>query len=528
MNKTIFTLLTLLSSQFLVAQPCTPSSSAGCNLDYISYFSLKGDGGTEIQSPSACSAGAYADYTATFAPVTMSKGNCYTGFIQTSHPNDFITIWIDEDNDLIFEDQERLIHNLNPGNSKLLYGIFIPSSWSSGQHRMRVRLSYYASTPAYTTLTDPCNLITFSETEDYLVNVTNVGASYSVSSGLPGFCTEAAVVSIGTATNNANAISVQVKDSNNNFICNIYPSGNTLGHVKTTLYVHNGPVRQDSKGIHMIDRNFTIEPEFAPVSPYNLRYFYLNSELNSLIAQPGSGVTSQFDLAMTKNQQIPCATQVSSAVPLGSLIFPNGFGSTGSDRFVDMTNLTSFSTFYLHGGSTALGNPAISLDAQPINLNVKGNAENIILNWTASPDQSASFELQRSEDGIDFRTIHQIQSESGFHSFSYTDQVSVSDILYYRIRMQLADGRSYFSMIESYTKKNIQEDNIQLLQNPVTENLLVRFAKESNIRVFNSIGQLVLAKQVGEGIQSIPIGHLSAGMYSLVYGNQRLVFVKSN
>lgn len=528
MQKTIFTFLALFCSSFIWAQPCTPSSSAGCSLDYISYFSLKGDGGTEIQSPSACSAGAYADYTATFAPVTMSKGNCYTGFIQTSHPNDFITIWIDEDNDLIFEDQERLIHNLNPGNSKLLYGIYIPFSWSSGQHRMRVRLSYYASTPAYATLTDPCNLITFSETEDYLVNLTNVGASYPVSSGLPGTCIEAAVVSIGTATNNANAISVQVKDSNNNLICNIYPSGNTLGHVTTSLYVHNGPVRQDSKGIQMLDRNFTIEPEFAPVSSYNLRYFYLNSELNSLIAQPASGVTSQFDLTMTKNQQIPCATQVSSAVPLGSLIFPTGFGSSGSDKFVDMTNLTSFSTFYLHGGSTALGNPAISLDAQPINLNIKENSDNLILNWTAAPDQSASFELQRSEDGTYFRTIYEIQSESGFQSFSYTDQVSVSNVLYYRIRMQLADGRSYFSMIESYTKKSIQEDNIQLMQNPVRANLMLRIANESSIQVYNSIGQLVLAAKVGEGMHSIPVGHLSDGMYSLVSGKQRLVFVKSN
>ncbi|QLH44463.1 MAG: hypothetical protein HWD58_01815 [Bacteroidota bacterium] len=46
--------------------------------------------------------------------------------MQTSNPDNYVTIWIDEDNDLVFEDQERLVHNLRPGSGKLLYGIYIP------------------------------------------------------------------------------------------------------------------------------------------------------------------------------------------------------------------------------------------------------------------------------------------------------------------------------------------------------------------------------------------------------------------
>ncbi|QLH44462.1 MAG: hypothetical protein HWD58_01810 [Bacteroidota bacterium] len=84
---------------------------------------------------------------------------------------------------------------------------------------MRVRLAYYSSAPAYATLTHPCNLITFSETEDYLVNITNAPGTSFVASGTAGACSNPAVVSIGTATNNNTAQFVQVRDSNNNYVC---------------------------------------------------------------------------------------------------------------------------------------------------------------------------------------------------------------------------------------------------------------------------------------------------------------------
>lgn len=528
MYKPIFTLLALLSSSILFAQPCTPASSAGCILDYISYFSLKGESGTEIQSPSACSVGSYSDYTASFAPVNLTRGYAYSGHLQTSNPDNYVTIWIDEDNDLVFEDQERLVHNLRPGSGKLLYGIYIPSLWSLGQHRMRVRLAYYSSAPAYATLTDPCNLITFSETEDYLVNITNAPGTSFVASGTAGACSNPAVVSIGTATNNNTAQFVQVRDSNNNYVCQIYPNGNTLGAVKTTLYLHNGPVRQDSKGISMIDRNITIEPEFQAVNTYNLRFFYLNSELYNLIAMPGSGVTSQFDLVMTKNQQVPCATQVNSSVPLGSLTYPTGFGSMNGDRFLDMTNLTSFSTFYLHGGSTALGNPAISLDAHPITLSLQQVDGAVDITWHATPDQLAGFELQRSENGTDFSTIYQTSAESGSQTFNYKDNPLFSNLWFYRVRMQLADGRVYFSAIQSWKNEKSQLDAIQLIQNPVSDNLSLQVNKESTVQIFNQMGQQVLKTLLTEGIQSVNIAQLASGSYVLVSGNQRIMFLKAN
>jgi photosystem II stability/assembly factor-like uncharacterized protein len=106
---------------------------------------------------------AYTNYTTT--PIVMHKGSMYTAtgvFNQGWTDNDFI-VWIDYNNNTEFELSERVVLDINTGNSGT--GNFtIPNDAFEGNVRMRVRLGYWGD------YTDACGT-TLGEVEDYLVTI---------------------------------------------------------------------------------------------------------------------------------------------------------------------------------------------------------------------------------------------------------------------------------------------------------------------------------------------------------------------
>lgn len=430
---------------------CTPLYTTGCSLaDSLTYFSLKGASGTVIynQSGATCSTTpvAYSDYTGAFSPVTLVRGESFGGFMRTGDPNDYASIWIDSDDDGYFETNERVMNNLKIGTTMKLYTLYVPATTALGTHRMRVRVVYYGSAP--TTTTDPCNSYTYGETEDYLVNITNVGSTHNVATGTPGTCITAGAIKIDAASNNNGSSPVFLVDSLNNYVGAIYPNGNNFGTVTASYYVHNGAVRQTGppSSRYYLDRNLSIAVDTQATVAYNLRYFFLNSELNALIAQPGSGVTSIFDLTMTKTAQSVCTPVYDGVAPQN--VIPTGFGSMSGDRFLDFTGLTSFSTLYLHGGVPAL----LPIDL----LSFAGQREGSInkLRWTTATEQNnRGFDVQRSLDGMNFESIGFVNSlapggnSSNELSYSFVDNNVGGRKFYYRLRQLDIDGRSRLSSI---------------------------------------------------------------------------------
>ncbi|MBK7762569.1 MAG: hypothetical protein IPI46_04260 [Bacteroidetes bacterium] len=325
----------------LYAQYCTPSYSSGCSLDAIQYFSLKGEPGTTIYNNSGTCTVSYTNYTGTFSAVNLSIGLSYSGFLRTQDPNNYVSIWIDQNNNNSFESTEQILNNLQIGSTNTLYSIFIPQTFALGIHRMRVRNIYSGSTPV--SPTDPCNLYTYGETEDYNVNITNTPSARFVSSGTPGTCLLSSKTTIDAASNNMNANNIALLDSSNNFIIGLYPSGNNLGTVSANLYVHSASTRQAPNGNYYLNRNIKINSSNAPTTTYNSRMYYKTTELNSLIAQPGSGVTSQFDLFAYKNSDA-CSASLNDQ--FGSNIYPTGYGSISSDKFLDFSGITGLGNFY--------------------------------------------------------------------------------------------------------------------------------------------------------------------------------------
>ncbi|MCX6316697.1 MAG: GEVED domain-containing protein [Bacteroidetes bacterium] len=361
-NTTLYTseeneVINQLSSFSVPFAACIPVTANGCSLgDSLTYFSLKGGSGTVTYNPSGstCNASplAYSDYTGSFAAVSLVSGQCFSGFMRTGNADDYATIWIDANDNDLFEDNERILDNLKIGTTKKLYSIYIPTTMNTGNHRLRVRIIYAPYLPQF--LTHPCNSYDRSETEDYLVNITSVAITRVVAPGIPGSCMDGSETTIGPGSNNNTALqsALVLLDSSNRYIAGIGPNGLNMGTVKASFFKNNSSVRTLFSGQYYIDRNLTVNIENGFSGTYDIRYYFLNTELGSLIAQPGSGVTSVFDLIGSRSIHNQCRDEFSGTATTN---IPISFGSLSGDRYIDFSGIPDNSySYFLHGGSIAL------------------------------------------------------------------------------------------------------------------------------------------------------------------------------
>lgn len=173
MKKLFTACLFLLTTITANAQYCIPSPGTdGCaDGDVINDFVLLGENGTSIVNlASGCSVNAYADFTA--QSVSLGQGTGYTATISTQFfPDDNVAIWIDFDDDDVFDfsDMVGTFTNVSVIGSPVV--INIPAGAPLGPHRMRVSLRF--DVPAIDI--DPCNIginaSDFGEAHDYTVNI---------------------------------------------------------------------------------------------------------------------------------------------------------------------------------------------------------------------------------------------------------------------------------------------------------------------------------------------------------------------
>jgi hypothetical protein len=504
---------------------CVPfyGTTAGQNCsggDVISLFRLKGESSElNINTGTACNSPiGYIDSTDHAVIINLARGKSYWGQVKCGFNLNTIAIWIDFNNNGLFEATEKMMNNLVVGTTLTNINMFIPLTAATGNHRMRVRNVYNPAGPI-----DACALYTFGETEDYTINITAAGSSYTVATyASTGSCyTGAGDIMVDALSNSNNALFIPLVDSTNAIIAQLYPQGNNLGRVSTNYYKHNGSVRQNGQGRYYLDRNITITVGTQPLAPYNLRYFYQNTELNALIAQPGSGVTSQFDLAMTKNNN-NCLNAIAAAGSSGALFFPTGFGSISGDRFVDVTNITGgFSSFYLHGGTTVL-----PIKVEYLRGTKQGN--NHLLDWkvscTSSPFANLSIEI--SADSRNFSNIYSSRETAlrCQQAFSFVNTQPLAGISYYRLKMTDDNGSIAYSSIVALLNKAKSFEFVSIAPNPVTDGtfkLNITSAEQKRMEILISdIAGSVVAKQstsliAGFNAIDMNVDNLAKGTYTI-------------
>ncbi len=156
------------------SQYCTTNLyTSGCNSgDYIDDFIL----GNIENTNSGCSQNAYGDFT--YLSTVLHPGIEYDFTIKCGYNNQYISIWIDLDDDFEFENNELLVTNLfiQQSDSGYVRQINIPENAPIGEHRMRLRSRWNNFS------NQPCTEYEFGETEDYTVVFEDFTPGYCIDS----------------------------------------------------------------------------------------------------------------------------------------------------------------------------------------------------------------------------------------------------------------------------------------------------------------------------------------------------------
>jgi len=142
---------------------CLPSSST--NSTYINNFSTTG-GTTNISNlASGYTVGGYQDNFAS-PPVTQIPGSTFNFTAAIVGGTVGAAIWIDWNNNLVFDSGERVFNTSGYGSGPFTGSITVPMGTVPGNYRMRMLIDFNNSNPS-----DPCASNSRLEAEDYKVTV---------------------------------------------------------------------------------------------------------------------------------------------------------------------------------------------------------------------------------------------------------------------------------------------------------------------------------------------------------------------
>jgi PKD repeat protein len=148
----------LLGTNLSFGQYCTPIYTTGCSWgDGLTFFGI-GSINQTIPCPPD-----YNDYTATQS-TNLQPNSTATVTMIAGYSTTYVTVWIDYNNNGVFETSEIVVNSYNCVNASTPYtSTFTVPTGYSGNLRLRFRTNWLSPT------TDPCNSLSFGNAADFTV-----------------------------------------------------------------------------------------------------------------------------------------------------------------------------------------------------------------------------------------------------------------------------------------------------------------------------------------------------------------------
>ena len=177
--------------------------------------------------------------------------------------------------------------------------------------------------------------------------------------------------------------------------------------------------------------------------------------------------------------------------------------------------------------------------------NFSGNSTNSCnhLTWTIASNQSiSSFEVEKSTNGKDFKTIAVLVATEKFNTenYTYADTAISADKIMYRLRVLIRRSQNeFYSRIIFVRSKMKPDDNIRIMENPVKDKLSFIYnsteVQQAAIKIYSLTGKILVNQKIssfkGNNLITIPLSSgFTPGMYVLEINtdivSQTLKFVK--
>jgi hypothetical protein len=178
----------------------------------------------------------------------------------------------------------------------------------------------------------------------------------------------------------------------------------------------------------------------------------------------------------------------------------------------------------------------VFLSSLPIHLiSFQGNinkANKATFQWTIANNEAVDqFEVQRSYDGIEFKTIGIVfaSEKKDNEDYLFYETISSFNKVMYRLKM-ISKGNEvgYSKILVFQTKLTTNQNNIKIIGNPVNDKLTFSYtasvARSIDIKIYDMSGRMMMSNKVasleGNNMMSFPLAStLKASMYLVEVNN---------
>ena len=225
----------------VVNSNCAPSMNCGVG-DGLQLFQM-----LDINNPSGCEG--YGDFTDQVTDI--AQGDTYDVTMTTGYGNQYVKIWIDMNDDYTYSTDELIMNDyvIASGSAGGTYTettqVTIPADAPLGMHSMRVKTNWNAGVPD-----DACELTTYGETEDYMVNVVTslgIGETELTNSEFVIFSNDNENFTVKLTTDYSDLITFSVYDVSGKTIV-----FNNIDKFDGNTYLYRLDMSHASAGIYMI------------------------------------------------------------------------------------------------------------------------------------------------------------------------------------------------------------------------------------------------------------------------------------
>jgi hypothetical protein len=264
-------------------------------------------------------------------------------------------------------------------------------------------------------------------------------------------------------------------------VVSINPNGQDLGNTNVAVYINKGGVRNDGHQYYL-DRNIVIQPANPPTGKVSVRYYFLDTEADSLIHASGcpgcstiadayqSGVM-QYSSPVTTEEDSLLSNDLSGTFhyfpphqDLSIIPYDKGYYAE--------YQVSGFSEFWINNGSPGAGQPyPLAL----LSFTAARSDSGALLQWSTEEEMRTSrFVIQKSSDGSLFSAIDSVKAIGDSNTvdhYRYTDGHLFNGTNYYRLKLVATDGSYKYSPVRS-VNDTINNLVIDLYPNPVLNGTL--------------------------------------------------------
>ncbi len=328
------------------------------------------------------------------------------------------------------------------------------------------------------------------------------------------------------------------KDNNDNFVfaVNWAPDGsisaaNAAAKAASSADISVGPmtsVTTTSYGTWVMGRYWNVNaPAFDEA--VDVRFYFdpaektaVENAMTSFTSASNNVIDEGFVWFKTvSGAYTPALVNYNGVDPYNTIELTGSEGDENGVHYVEFAGLASFS-----GGSGATGvGKGNALPVELMYFTGTKAADHNLLNWaTATEDNAAFYDIQRSKDGINFQTIGRVDAVGNAlytNTYNYKDEQPLGGISYYRLKMVDTDESTAYSNIISLERAIKGTELVQLFPNP-TQSLLnyeleTQDATEVTVKIMDNYGRILHNElvQLGKGrsMQSLDVSQLANGLY---------------